>query len=254
MNLRMNTGNKRGSYILEAAIVLPVFFISMIVMCSVILMYSCIEGANFAAAAELRRAGAEAIYGNTSAAVPYRISEGIKKTGSMVSGTKVSSFTYRKDMCGTDEVIAVSIRTTLKADNPLDIVSEAEYEISAVTRAYVGKIRNVGNMSADEIENGNPDVVYIFPQSGVRYHSAGCGVLKAASVSAVLTRKLKSKYNSCPVCGSKKAEIGSLIYYFPNDGEDYHLPGCSVLQRNYIRIERDVAVQRGYTPCLKCGG
>ena len=64
MNLRTHT-NKKGSYIIEAAITLPVFLIALIVMSSIILMYACIEDCIFIAANELRRGAAEAIIADT---------------------------------------------------------------------------------------------------------------------------------------------------------------------------------------------
>ena len=49
MNSKMLT-NKKGSYLLESAISLPVFIIAVMVMSSVILMYACIEDCTFIAA------------------------------------------------------------------------------------------------------------------------------------------------------------------------------------------------------------
>ena len=155
--------NRRGSYIIEAAIVLPVFLIAVIVMSSVILMYACIENCNFMTAAEMRKCAAEAIYTDTYMLMPYRLKKKKKKTHTQ-------------------------------------------------------------------------------------------GFLTAASTSGVLNTTIKKKYKSCPLCGSGKAKKGSRIYYFPSAGEDYHLPGCSALQRNYIEIDKRDAIERGYTPCSKCGG
>ena len=64
MNLKTHI-NKKGSYIIEAAITLPVFLIALIVMSSIILMYACIEDCIFIAANELRRGAAEAIIADT---------------------------------------------------------------------------------------------------------------------------------------------------------------------------------------------
>jgi hypothetical protein len=109
-------------------------------------------------------------------------------------------------------------------------------------------------MTAEEFADEDAEAVYIFPKRGEKYHSKGCTFLRAASTSAALTGSIKRRYRSCPLCHSISAENGALIYYFPSDGEDYHLPGCPSLQRNYIEIDRDTARRRGYTACSKCGG
>ena len=252
MNLKMRI-NKKGSYLLESAIALPIFLISIIVMSSVILMYACIEDCNFVAANELRRSAAESAVANTSFTAPYRLKREIESKHRQIDSAGLEDSITRGSRWGVDELIGVRYRLSLKQNNPLGINAKANYTLSLVTRAYVGREREEPNMSADEFaDDGEP--VFIFPKRGERYHSKGCGFLKAASKSGTLSSSIKSKYKSCPLCHSSKASEGSLIYYFPAAGDDYHLPGCSSLQRNYIEIDKTTAARRGYTPCKSCGG
>lgn len=251
-NLKTNI-NKKGSYILEAAISLPIFMIACIVLSSIILMFSCIEDGNFIIANELRMAAAESIYADTATLIPARVSTQLKKH-SQVQSTGITDFAYRYSNSVNDELIYLSIRMNMTSENPLNLASEASYDVALVTRAYVGKKRNTGNMSEAEMMSAESDSVYIFPKRGEKYHSSGCTFLRAASRSGALTAGLKDKYSPCPICHSSKAGQSALVYYFPSDGESYHLPGCSTLQRNYIEIEKKVALERGYTACSKCGG
>lgn len=252
MTLKMLT-NKKGAYLLEATISLPIFIIAVIVMNSIILMYSCIEDANCILATELRRGAAEAIQTNTSVLIPARILDRTSGNHSQINSLKISDYVYRQSAYGQDELIGLKIKMELTTNNPLNLAANANYDLSLITRAYVGKVRDVGNMTADEMMNKS-EAVYIFPKRGEKYHTEGCSVLHAAYKSAVLNNSIKSTYSSCPLCHSSRAQIGATVYYFPVDGEDYHLPGCSCMERNYIEIEKAVAIERGYTPCSKCGG
>ena len=236
------SNSKRGSYIVEAAITLPLFLIAVLVMSSVILMYACIESSSFAAAGELRRCSAEAIYADTSVMLPYRLKKEIKENSSRVESARVTDFGYRVSRWGQDDLIALTIDMRLRSPNPLGIRASADYDLALVTRAYVGKVRNNPAMSADELSGTE------------KYHSKGCGFLTAASTSGVLTGSIRAKYRPCPLCGSGRASSGARIYYFPSAGEAYHLSGCSALQRNYVEIDKKDAIERGYTPCSKCGG
>ena len=253
MNLKMLI-NKKGSYLVEAAIALPVFIIAVIVMSSVILMYACIEDCTFMAANELRRGAAEAVIADTSIALPYRIRKEIENGHSQVRSAGLIDEGYRCERWGIDELLLVDFRLRMKTGNPLGIKAEADYDLALATRAYVGRERDEKNMSAEEFADEDAEPVYIFPKRGEKYHSKGCTFLRAASTSSALSASIRRKYRSCPLCHSSKAGNGSLIYYFPSDGEDYHLPGCPSLQRNYIEIDRDTARRRGYTACSKCGG
>ena len=253
MNLKMLI-NKKGSYLVEAAISLPVFIIAVMVMSSVILMYACIEDCSFIAANELRRGAAEAVMADTSIALPYRIRKKIENGHSQVYSARLTDSGFRCRRWGIDELLIVDFRLRLKTNNPLGIKAEADYDLALATRAYVGRERDESAMTAEEFADEDAEAVYIFPKRGEKYHSKGCTFLRAASTSAALSGSIKRKYKSCPLCHSSRAKSGSLVYYFPSDGEDYHLPGCPSLQRNYIEIDRGTALERGYTACSKCGG
>ncbi len=246
--------NKKGNYLVEAAISLPVLIIAVMVMSSVILMYACIEDCNFIAANELRRGAAEAAVADTGVAVPYRLKNEITSKHSQIRSAVLTDAGIRTERWGVDELIAVRYRLVLGTPNPLGIKADAHYDLSLVTRAYVGRERNVRRMTEDDFMDDDSVPVFIFPKRGEKYHSEGCGFLRANSRSGTLSGSVRKKYKSCPLCRSGKAANGTLIYYFPSAGEDYHLPGCPSLQRNFIETDKETAIGRGYTPCSKCGG
>lgn len=252
MILRKNT-NKKGSYLVEAAVSLPIFIISILVMSSVILMYSCIEDASFIAATELRRASAEAMAVNEAPIIPGRIIGRIRKH-SQVKTITISDYGYRADGFENDEMIFVTFCLKMKTDNPLGIASEADYRLSCVTRAYVGAEGNQPPMSAEEFEEVGDETVFVFPKAGERYHNKGCNVLRAACKAVTLTDSIRREYSACSICKSGSVGHGSLVYVFPSAGEAYHLPSCDALDRNFIEIMKRTARKRGYTPCKKCGG
>ena len=243
-----------GSYIVEAAVTLPLFLIAVLVMSSVILMYSCIESCSFIAANELRMGSAEAVFADTCILIPHRLKTHITENFSQVESARTIDYGFRTSRWGQDELILVTMSLNMKTKNPAGIRAAASYDLGLVTRAYVGKIRDVESMTDWEMSGEDAEPVFIFPKRGEKYHSRGCGFLTAASTSGALTSSVRRKYKPCPLCGSRKAGNGSLVYYFPAAGEAYHLKGCSALQRNYIEIDKKDAVARGYTPCSKCGG
>ena len=252
--LRQTASDRRGSYLVEAAITLPMFIIAVVVMSSVILMYSCIESCTFMAASELRTGAAEAIAANTGPLIPFRLKKQMTEQHSRIDTVHIRDYGYRVSRWGQDELIVLTAGLDMKSPNPLGIRAQAEYELSLVTRAYVGKIRDVQRMTADEMAGAYSHPVFIFPKRGEKYHSRGCGFLTASYRSGSLTAGIRREYKPCPLCRSRKASNGTKVYYFPAAGESYHLGGCPALERNYIEIDKRDAEARGYTPCAKCGG
>ena len=245
---------KRGSYIVETSICLPIFMIAVIVMTSIILMFACIENANYVIANELRRASIEAKISPTAIFAPARISKEVSGSGSLVKGIYVTDYGYLVKRGGIDKLIVLRMRMHMKVNNPLKLMSEAEYNLSLATRAYVGRERGNDALSVADFENDSSDPVYIFPKSGKKYHDKNCTYVKAGYIATPLTLSVKMKYSGCPVCRSKGTAIGAVVCVFPRAGDSYHLPGCKVLQRRYIEIEKRVALKRKYSPCSKCGG
>lgn len=246
--------NKRGSYLVEATLMLPIFMIAIMVMSSIISAYSCIEDANYISANHLRKSAAVASKMNVYTAVPRQIGSELNSNHSQVDGFIVSSAVYRKNKLGIDEVIAIDANMKLNTKNPIGFNAEANYRLKTITRAYVGRVRENTHMTVEDFAGEGDKPVYIFPKRGEKYHNKGCTYMNSKVTSTTLTHGLRKKFNPCPVCKSKKAKIGTSVYYYPVEGECYHLNGCRVMERNYIEITKKIAERRGYTPCSKCGG
>ena len=246
--------NKRGSYLVEATLMLPIFMIAIMVMSSIISAYSCIEDANYISANQLRKSAAVASKVNTYTVIHHQISSELSSNHSQIDGFIVSSAVYRKNMLGIDEVIALDANMRLNTKNPIGFKAEANYKIKTVTRAYVGRVRKNTHMTVDDLTGEGDKTVYIFPKRGEKYHNKGCTYMNSKVISTALTTGLRKEFDPCPVCKSKKAKIGISVYYYPVEGECYHLNGCRVMERNYIEITKKIAERRGYTPCSKCGG
>ena len=160
-----------GSYIVEAAVTLPLFLIAVLVMSSVILMYSCIESCSFKAATELRMGAAEAIFADTGVLIPHRLKTRIRDDHSQVESVRTIDYGFRTSRWGQDELILMTMTMNMKTANPIGIKAKASYDLALVTRAYVGKIRDAEKMTDGEFAGDDAVPVFIFPKRGERYHS-----------------------------------------------------------------------------------
>ncbi len=228
--------------------------VAVMTMMSIILLYACIEDANFILANEMRRASIEAVFSPSAAALPVRAERKILKARSQAEYIRVKDYGYLTERNGIDKLIALDMGMHMKVRNPIGLATDTNYDVALVSRAYVGRERKNEPMSEAEMKDGNAEPVFIFPQSGKKYHSRGCTYLRAAYVSATLNGDIRKRYTGCAVCHSRKAHNGALVYVFPNYGGAYHLPGCKAMDRHCIEIEKRIAIKRGYTPCEKCGG
>lgn len=245
---------RRGSYIVEAAITLPVLLIAMIVLSSIVLYYSCIEDAAFITATEFRKGSIEAAVSEGQPLIPPEVAERTRDNHPILDSHRILDYGFRKNRNGLNELIYLNLELDMKTRNPLGILSQSRYDSALMTRAYVGQIRNCKAMTEAEFRNELSDGVFIFPQDGEKYHNKNCTFVRSETKAVALTESVKRKYAGCRICRSKEAASGTRVYVFPEYGSRYHLSGCRVLERRCIEIEKDVAKERKYTPCSKCGG
>ncbi|MBR0373527.1 MAG: hypothetical protein IJH91_03235 [Mogibacterium sp.] len=253
MSLRKRIG-KKGSYIVEAVLTIPVFLIAVIVMLSIITLYADIEESNYVLANEMRKEAIRTEFITGEFFFSGTTANRIQKASPHIRKLTINDYLYREQYLQIDEVLFLEYDTQLHVDNPLGLLTDAKYKLALMTRAYVGKWRDIDPMSDDDLAGDDSDPVYVFPKMGRRYHVKSCTYVRSAYVTVPLTNALRSKYAPCSVCHSGNAALGTSVCYFPEYGDAYHLKGCRVLSRDYIEMERSTAVERGYTPCTKCGG
>lgn len=253
-NTDKHSYRKRGSYIVEAALGMPVFLIAMVVLFSVVLYYAAIEDSGYIAAMELRKGAAEAIVTEVEPLIPVNVEEQIKSNNPSVKSVWLEDYLFRGKRNGMDELIALRLRLNLKTNNSLGIKSQSSYNLALMTRAYVGTVQKSKPMTEAEFRNEVVNGVFIFPQDGERYHNKNCTFVRSENKLVPLNAEIRSKYRSCDVCHSQVVSDGTGVYIFPSYGTRYHQKGCGVLRRRCIEIEKGTAKERGYTPCSKCGG
>lgn len=246
--------NKKGSYLVEGALCLPLFIVFVVVLLSVILMYAAIENGYYCTADEMRRAMIEVPAVKTALPAGTRARKRISEYSHLVSSCNLAEVRTGAVNGPVDKAIKLSIQVHLKADNPMNLMAEGDYRASVMGRAYEGKERMVSPASAAHMQNRSAEGVYVFPKRGEKYHKRGCTFLKTNTLSFALTPSIRKKYKKCPVCRSGKSANGTMVYVFPEYGESFHLQNCNVLQRKFTEIERETALERGYSPCGKCGG
>ena len=182
---------RRGSYVVEAAIVLPIFMVAMIVLSAIVLFYASVEDANYIMVTELRKGAIEAIGTKTQPLLPITIKERISDNHPIVKSQRVKEYGFRKTQDEMDELIYIKLELYFKSNNPMGFLSEARYDASLMTRAYVGLQREEDPMSDAEFRNELADGVYVFPQDGKRYHNKTCSYVHAESKVVLLTDELR---------------------------------------------------------------
>ena len=168
---------------------------------------------------------------------------------------QITGFRYLYEDGNLDNLISASVAYQIRLNMPAGFEHTVDLDFRLKCRGFTG-IRKQGEpMTVEELESeGQWDPVWIFPESGQRFHSETCTYVRANAREMVLTRELMQQYAACSLCKPASLPIGSFVYCFVDSGSVYHTDSCRQVDKYTIEINREDALQKGYTPCSKCGG
>ena len=243
--------NKKGSFTVEAAIVLPVLILSLLALISIVSIYATGENMVFSMCDEMMLADIKTAFSEESLSLPAMTLLRVNSENPGLSYALVTEYDYLHEEDGMKDLISMRISGSHNVPGPFSgfLVLDEKVRGRAFTGLY--KPTPEGDNPAEE---DYPEIVYVFPMRGEKYHNRECTFLNPACQQVFLTEKIKSKFGPCSLCKSIEAKPGESVYCFFNDGNVYHRGKCSMVDKYYIEIEKKDALAEGYMPCMACGG
>lgn len=203
MNLTKNTKNtknaKKGSYIVEAAISMPVFILCIVAIALIINIIAECENIGFQSAKQM-----------------HAISSGTE-TAKIAAFAEVASIADKHRLrtnvtaAGIDELVELRTESEFKVKNPIGIKGKISFTQQLRARAFTGKLENSSPLPAEEFQKNEESVpVVIFPKYGKRFHIQGCRYATKnynGNEYKIEMEKEDAKakgYTPCLVCGGGK--------------------------------------------------
>ncbi len=241
--------DKKGMYIVEASIILPVFIISMIMVISIIPVISTCENMVFSAADELRLDSVRAAFSEKITPIPVSLYARVVSENDGISSFFIDSYRVGVKKNNIDDLIELKFSARFKRGISLIPVNGIKFTSNLTSRAFTGSTHVVG-------DNADDSVVYIYPEDGEKYHKKGCRYLEAHCHQTILTQEIMEKYRACPLCKAGYAHAGQAVFLFERSGEVYHTPECRQVEKEkyYTETTRSSAERAGYSACSVCGG
>ena len=247
---------RRGGYItLEAALVLPLFIIAVLAIGYYIKVFGVMENVSYSMMDETARIASKAYITESVPLFESKLKKRITEDVPEAEDVDISAFRYLYTDGDKNDLIYVRTGFEMDSELPLGFGHTYKSDVSVKCRGFTGTENKGTPMSFDEMEEeGTWESVWIFPDRGEKYHSSTCSYVKANVSEMVLTGEIKDKYVPCSQCDAEKAKTGEFVYCFRESGTAYHRENCRHVTRYTIEINKEDAVDKGYSPCSKCGG
>ena len=243
--------SKKGEYILEAAVIAPMFMLAVLALIGIIPVISNSENLVFSATDEMRREAAVCALHPSAARMPVRLEGRAKGENRWLKHLYITGYRYRFSHGNMEDLIEIHLQAVHGVHDPLGCFDHIRVPAVITGRAFTGRVRTGG--AADSFQDDSR-MVYIFPEEGIRYHSGSCQHVRACCKMVPLSDKIRKAYHPCPNCRAKTAATGAPVYVFSRAGEAYHYGSCRSVTRWCTEISLKQEKAQGYTACRTCGG
>lgn len=250
----MKKNTKKGFMTIEAAIMLPILIIAVLSTACLIKVTAADEEVLHAMTDELRLSQTTAYNMKSDISLIPRTVSRVLKSDSDIKAFYPTGFRYlyTDEERGIDDLIRLEGTYRLSVPFGELLKNEAVRVQKATVRAFTGKDMSDDTSFAGFEKEEKADLVWVFPRAGERYHKENCSYIAVKARETVLSSKLKRERSPCKLCKPEE-RAGSIVYCFKT-GEVYHTALCTSVDRYVISMEREDAIENGYTPCMKCGG
>ncbi len=203
-----NSINKRGSYILEATISLPIFIIAIIALALIINIIAICESISFYQVKAMKKLALEAYIIEKPVLVKGRMSSEIYKQNPALRDFKVKNFDYLYEENKIEDLISIDTVSNFRVKQPLGIKGQIKFDLSYMNRAFTGKLED-GKPLDESIfkEGGEGYEAVIFPKYGNRFHRKNCRYVKLDYKGEEYKIEIDSEdakhkgYTPCLICG-----------------------------------------------------
>ena len=253
--MRYSVKQKNGFYTLETVIILPFVILAVISIGYFIRLDATWENMMSSAVDESSYSSLRSYGSITQVDSLPKIKRRVLEENDLISSLRFSGIADRYSDGVSDELTKYTLRAGMSIDLPAGFERHLDFEGRIKYRSFRGKKYEPAGMGDAGLESDEPkDPVWIFPQSGERYHSENCTYVQASVRPYILTNSLKGRYSPCETCDSDELPLGSTVFCFKGEDTAYHRGTCRCINRHTAVIDRSEAIDKGYTPCSKCGG
>lgn len=255
---------KRGSLAVETAIFLPIFILGVLMLIYLIKVLWIEERVFFTFQQEASKISDYAYVGDkleSNGSLETMAFKGIVK-GKLyndheddILGAEFTEYKYMFTNKGLSGLVLASLKYEVNIKLPIDIYPKVPIEDSLLFRGFIGADLYYEPVSFEEMKKKKEVIpVWIFPRAGERYHKEGCGYIKNQPRQLVLNSGIIKKYDPCKLCRPGELKTGNIVYCFTKTGEAYHKGSCYSVEKYVKELNKEEAVEMGYSACMKCGG
>ena len=195
--------NKKGSYLVEAAITLPILIISICSLILIIKIISLCEAVTFTTSINI----IDTMFGYNIGFNEKTLCKDIKEKYPNISDFRITRFRYLYDEGEFSDLISLNAEVQYEVKSNIGIEGKINFTEKILCRGFTGNTQE--RFPLDEsffLEYRDSFDVYIFPKYGEKYHDDKCRYVTDSKIEKAYVIKmdredaLRKGYTPCIVC------------------------------------------------------
>lgn len=170
--------DRKGSYLVEATLTLPVMILGAVALVLIINIISACETIGFVTSCQLKKhLLLENSFFNT-VSLCKKLEKEVAEQCPLVNGFHMKSVRSGFQSGGIYDLVSVTTETSFHILTCPGIGGKIKFEEKLMARAFTGALQDASPLDADAfMQGGSACDVIIYPKYGERYHMISCGIV-----------------------------------------------------------------------------
>lgn len=205
LNVIKNKKSKKGSYIVEAAIFMPILILSITALILIIRIIGICENICFLTAESMMEMDLEAYKPQNTVSLCNETENKVRKENPV--NFRLTGFRYLYNSGKITDLISIEGNAQFNVVNVIGIDGKIDFTYRLMTRGFTGTIARGDPLEVADFLSSEPSVtVVVFPRYGKRYHIKKCYYVTQRykdgySIEMEQEDAARKGFSPCRICG-----------------------------------------------------
>lgn len=200
--------NRRGSYLVEAMMTLPICILAITAFALVIRIAAVCETIGFVTSKELKEAALQTSSVITTVSLCRDIETDVKDQCSEVAVFGIKDLDYLHKAGSMDDLIGIASEAVFTVDNPAGIHGKIVFSHDLLARAFSGTRQDASPLDAASfMQGGSAQPVLVYLEYGEKFHKSSCSIVQREKENGNEGSEMdrqdaeRKGYSACMLCG-----------------------------------------------------
>ena len=200
--------NRKGSYLVEATMTLPVMILASLAIAMIINIIAACESIGFAASCQLKKHLLSYNSNWNTVSLCRSLEAEVAEQCPQLENFHIKSVRSGYRSSGVEDLISLTTETSFHVFHSSGIGGGVTFEEKLMARAFTGSLQDASPLGAAAfMQGGTSHDVVIYPKYGERFHKTACGIVQQqkgdgnSGWSMDLEEAERQGFTPCQICG-----------------------------------------------------